>query len=62
MEEPDGVALELLALGFVAFDIRQARDAMSLQAPMLRQAGQMRDGGLKSVSCSQGNTGGQNDS
>jgi hypothetical protein len=26
----DGIALELLALGFVAIDIRQERDAMTL--------------------------------
>ena len=36
VEEADGVALELLPLGLVAFDIRQARDAMPLQAPMQR--------------------------
>jgi len=36
VEEPDGVALELLAPGLVAFDIRQARDAMTLKAPMQR--------------------------
>jgi hypothetical protein len=30
----DRVALKLLALGFVFIHIRQARDAMSLQAPM----------------------------
>jgi hypothetical protein len=36
VKEPDGVALELLALGLVAFDIRQARDAMTLKAPMQR--------------------------
>jgi hypothetical protein len=32
----DGVALELLALGLVALDIRQARDSMALQTPMKR--------------------------
>ena len=31
MEEPYGVALELLSLGLVALDIRQARDAVSLE-------------------------------
>jgi hypothetical protein len=30
VEEADGVALELLAPRLVAFDIRQARDAMTL--------------------------------
>ena len=36
MEGPDGVALELLAPGLVAFDIRQSRDPMSLQTPVQR--------------------------
>jgi hypothetical protein len=30
VEEADGIALELLALGFVALDVRQARDAVTL--------------------------------
>ena len=30
VEEPDGIPLELLALRLVTFDIRQARDAMTL--------------------------------
>ncbi len=34
VEEAYWVALELLALRLVPFDIRQARDVMSLQAPM----------------------------
>jgi hypothetical protein len=34
MEEPDGVALELLALGFAALHVRQPRDTMSSQASM----------------------------
>ena len=34
VEEANGVALELLTLGLVAIDIRQPRDAMSLQATM----------------------------
>jgi hypothetical protein len=34
VEEAYWVALVLLALRLVPFDIRQARDAMSLQAPM----------------------------
>jgi hypothetical protein len=37
VEEADGVAFELLALGFVAFDIRQARDTVTLQTPMQRR-------------------------
>jgi len=34
VEEADRVALELLALRLVACDVRQAREAMPLQAPM----------------------------
>jgi hypothetical protein len=34
MEEPDGLAIELLALGLVAIKIRLPRDAMPLQASM----------------------------
>ena len=49
VEEPDGVALELLALWFVPFDIRQTRDAVSLQAPMQRRACQVRDGWLQGL-------------
>jgi len=49
VEEPDGVALELLALGLVAFDIRLARDAVTLQAAMQRRPCQMRDRGLESI-------------
>ena len=36
VKEADGIALEALTLGFVPFDIRQARDAMSLKAAMQR--------------------------
>jgi hypothetical protein len=36
VKEPFGIPLELLAPGLVAFDIRQARDAMTLQAPVQR--------------------------
>ena len=36
MKKAHGVALELLPLRLVALDIRQARDAMSLKAPMQR--------------------------
>ncbi len=49
MEEPYGVALELLSLGLVAFAIRQARDAVSLKAPMKRRPRQMRDRWLQSI-------------
>jgi hypothetical protein len=43
VEEADGIPLELLPLGFVAFDIRQARDAMPLKTAMQRRARQVRD-------------------
>ena len=36
VEEADGVALEGLPLWLVAFDVRQAGDAVSLKAPMQR--------------------------
>jgi hypothetical protein len=39
MEEHDGVALELLALGLVALDIWKTGDAVPLQAPMQRRPG-----------------------
>ncbi len=34
VKEPDGVALELLPPGLVSLDIRQARNAMTLKAPV----------------------------
>ena len=37
MKEADGVAFELLALRLVVFHIRQAQDAMQLEAPMQRR-------------------------
>ncbi len=36
VEEADRVAFEALTLRFVAFDVRQARDAVSLQASVQR--------------------------
>ncbi len=44
----DGVALELLTLGLVTFDIRQARDVVTLQAAMQRRPCRVRDRGLES--------------
>ena len=41
VEEPDGVALELLPLGLVARDIRKTRDAVPLQAAMQRRPRQV---------------------
>ena len=49
VEEPDRIALELLSLGLVTLDIRQARDAMTLQTPMERRPCQVRDGGLQGI-------------
>jgi hypothetical protein len=43
------IPLELLPTWLVALDIRQARDAMPLQAPMQRRSGQVRDRGLQSI-------------
>lgn len=37
LEEADGVAFELLALRLVAFDIRQARDTVTLQTAVQRR-------------------------
>ena len=43
MEVADRIGLELLLGGLVAFDLRQAADAVALQAAMQRRARQMRD-------------------
>jgi hypothetical protein len=43
VETANGISLELLPGGFIAFDIRQPADAMSLQASVQRGPGQMRD-------------------
>jgi len=49
VEEPDGVALELLPLGLVTLDIRQPRDAMALKAAVQRRTGQVRDRRLQGI-------------
>ena len=49
VEEADGVALELLPSRLVVFDIRQARDAMTLQAPVQRRPCQVRDRRLQGI-------------
>jgi len=49
MKEPNLVTPELLALRLVPPDIRQARYAVPLQAPLQRRPQQMRDGRLKGV-------------
>ena len=43
VEVADRIALELLLGRLVAVDLRQAADAVALQAAMQRRAGQMRD-------------------
>ena len=43
LKEADGVSLELLPLWHLALDIRQARDAMPLKAPMQRRTRQRRN-------------------
>jgi hypothetical protein len=49
VKEADGVALELLPLGFVALDIRKPRDAVTLQAAMQRRPRQVRDRWLQGI-------------
>ena len=49
VEEPDRVALEPLSLRFVPLDVRQAGNAMSLQAPVQRRPRQVRDLWLQGV-------------
>lgn len=49
VEEADRVTFEALALGLDALDVRQAGEAVLLQAAMQRRPGQMRDRWLQSV-------------
>jgi hypothetical protein len=49
MEEPDGVAFELLASWFALFNIQQARNAVPLQAPVQRRPCRVRDGRLMRI-------------
>src|SRR5207253_5366170 len=49
MEVTDGVFSELLLRWFVAFDLRQATDAVTLQAAMEAGTSQARDAGLEGV-------------
>ena len=49
MKEPNQIALELLALGFVSLDTGKTRDAVPLQAPMQRRPCQVRDRGLQGI-------------
>ena len=43
VEEADRIGIELLPLGFVAFDVRQPADAMTLQTTMQRRTSELRD-------------------
>ena len=49
MEITDRIGLELPLRWLVAVDIRQAADAVALQAPMQRRPSQVRDGRLQGV-------------
>lgn len=49
VKEADGVALELLPLWLVTLNIWRTRNAVTLQAPMLRRSRQMRDRQLKGI-------------
>lgn len=49
MEVADGVILELFAGWAGSIEVRQAADAMALEAAMQSRASEMRDGGLESV-------------
>ena len=49
MKIADRIGLELALGRSFAFDLRQARDPMALEAAMQRRARQMRDGRLQSI-------------
>jgi len=49
LKEADRIELEALALRLVTFDVRQAGDAVPLEASMQRRSGQMRDRRLQRV-------------
>jgi len=49
VKEADRIALEALALRLVTLDVRQAGDAVPLEASMQRRSGQMRDRRLQCV-------------
>lgn len=49
MKEADGVTLEHLTFRLVPFDIRQARNAVTLKSSMRGGPGQMWIGWLKSI-------------
>jgi len=49
VEEADGVGLELLLRWLVAFQVREAGDAVPLEAPVQRRARQVRDRGLQRI-------------
>jgi hypothetical protein len=49
MEIADGIGLELALVRLVALYLRQAGDAVPLQAPVKRRAGQVRDYRLQRI-------------
>jgi len=49
VKEVDRIALKALALRLVTLDVRQAGDAVPLEASMQRRSGQMRDRRLQGV-------------
>ena len=49
VEEADRIRVELLPARLVTLDLGQAADAVTLQAPVKRRAGELRDRGLKSI-------------
>jgi hypothetical protein len=49
MEVANGAGVELTSFGLVAFDLRQARDVVALEAAMQRGAGQARNAGLQGI-------------
>jgi hypothetical protein len=49
MKLADRIGLEFACGGGFAFDLRQPRDPMALQAAMQRRARQMRDRGLQGI-------------
>jgi hypothetical protein len=49
VEVAERIALELALVGLIAFDLRQAADAVALKAAVQRRARQVRDRGLERI-------------
>ena len=49
MKKNDRISVELLPFGLVAFQVRQATDAMTFQTPMKGRTGELRDRSLECV-------------